>query len=185
MTPEYIVIYTLNSQLSFKQWENIFTYITISSALHFFVYMQIFLLNHFPSACRTSLNISWSAGPLETKSCSLFVLAALHSASFLSNAFTRYRILRGQFHFFPRTLTMFLHYRLTCFISVKKSVVILWFFFSVCNVFFPLVAFKILSLLNKSNLIIPCLGVLFFLFSCAWDFFTFLAPWDYSFHQIS
>lgn len=185
MTPEYIVIYTLNSQLSFKQWENIFTYITISSALHFFVYMQIFLLNHFPSACRTSSNISWSAGPLETKSCSLFVLAALHSASFLSNAFTRYRILRGQFHFFPRTLTMFLHYRLTCFISVKKSVVILWFFFSVCNVFSLWLLLKSCLYWIKAIWLFPVLVYFSSCFLVLGIFFTFLAPWDYSFHQIS
>lgn len=113
----------------------IFTYITVSSALHFFVYVQILILNHFPSVCRTSLNISRSASPLAMKSCNFFISTALHSPLLLNDIFPRYRILRGQFWFFPRTWTMFLHYHLTSFISVKKSVVILWLFFFDCNVF--------------------------------------------------
>ena len=140
--------------------------VTISSALHSFVYIHISIW-YFHSVWRTSLNISCSVSLLVMNSFSIFMSEkVLILCLYLKVIFTEYRILIDNSS--STTFEILLHCHLTCIASIEKSAVIL------IIIPFYLIPFFLWLLLRFSpdhsleNLIMICFGVVFFIVFLFW-----------------
>ena len=114
---------------------------------------------------QNSFNISCNTGLLAIASLSFYVWKAFISPLFLNDIeFYVDRL------FFP--------------IILKCCFSILWLLILFCTFLFSLSSFKILSLsLGLNNLIMMCLGLVFFHISCTWALWNIFKLWVYSFLQ--